>query len=194
MYTIFKNDNIIFLTDELKFEKKSNFYFWKNFDIKNHLIKCNENTSHIVFLYHPNLDLLLKEFENSFVKIEAAGGIVQNSKNELLFIFRNNKWDLPKGKVEKGETIPETAVREVQEECGINNIELKHFITKTFHIYKVGEKEILKLTHWYSMFSDEINLKPQTEEGITNVVWKGHQEIKDAMENTYPNIKLLVEK
>ena len=194
MYTIFKNENIIFLTDELKLEKKSNFYFWKNFDLKNHLINCNENTSSLVYLHHPNLDHLFEEFENNFITIEAAGGVVQNSKNEILFIYRNDKWDLPKGKAEKGETISETAIREVQEECGINKIVLKDFIMKTFHIYVENGQEILKLTHWYKMFSDEINFKPQMEEGITNVVWKNIKEVKISMENTYPNIKLLIEK
>ena len=194
MYTIFKNENIIFLTDELKLEKKSNFYFWKNFDLKNHLINCNKNTSSLVYLYHANLDFLFKEFENNFITIEAAGGVVQNSKNEILFIYRNDKWDLPKGKAEKGETISETAIREVQEECGINKIVLKDFIMKTFHIYVENGQEILKLTHWYKMFSDEINFKPQMEEGIINVVWKNIKEVKISMENTYPNIKLLIEK
>ena len=194
MYTIFKNECIIILTDKIEFEKKSNFYLWKNFDLKQYLTNCNETTSTIVYLYHSDLDILLKEFKNEFIVIEAAGGIVQNSKKEILFIYRNDKWDLPKGKIEKGETILETAIREVQEECGINKISLGDFIIKTFHIYIENEQSILKISHWYKMFSDESDFKPQIEEGITSVSWKNIEEIKIAMKNTYPNIKLLLEK
>ena len=156
-------------------------------------IKCDSSVALTFYLYHSDLDFLWKEFKKKFKVIEAAGGVVFNSNDDLLFIFRLDKWDLPKGKVEKGESIQETAIREVQEECGIKIVDIDHFIGKTYHIYKHKEKEILKISHWFKMYNDENSLVPQLEEGVTKVEWKNQKSTKKAMQNTYPNIKLLIE-
>ncbi|MBE9490133.1 MAG: NUDIX domain-containing protein, partial [Bacteroidetes bacterium] len=128
----------------------------------------------------------------NFKVIEAAGGVVQNDEKAVLFIFRNKKWDLPKGKVEKDESIQETALREVEEECGVFDLKLGDFITKTYHIYEYKKQQILKISHWYKMKSSTKSLKPQIEEDITEVVWKNDNQIQLALKNTYPNIKLLL--
>ncbi len=193
MYTIFKNECKIILTDSLEFEKRKGFFYWNSFDLTNFLKDCNFEKSKSIYLFHNDLELLWTEFMSQFKIIEAAGGIVQNKNKEVLFIFRNDKWDLPKGKVEKNESIQETAIREVEEECGIFDLSLKQFIKTTYHIYEENNKQILKLSHWYKMTSNSNNLKPQLEEGITEVCWKDKEEIKKAMQNTYPNIKLLLD-
>ena len=193
MYTIFKNDCVFYLTDNKEFSIKPNFYYWDNFSFQDNLIQCDSSVALTFYLYHSDIEFLWQEFKNKFKIIKAAGGVVYNKNNEMLFIYRLDKWDLPKGKVEKGESIPETAIREVQEECGLTNISLEELIGKTYHIYTYKKNEILKISYWYKMYSDENELIPQLEEDITKVEWKSEVGIKKAMQNTYANIKLLIE-
>lgn len=195
MYTIFKNDCIFYLTDKKDFSSESGFFEWEEFDLSEQLQTCQEGRYRTFYLYHHDINILWKVFQKGFNIIEAAGGVVINSENEILFIYRNDKWDLPKGKVEEGESIPEAALREVMEECGIEkDLRLGNFLDTTYHIYEHKGKEILKISHWYKMYSNEKKLTPQTEEDITKAVWKTHEEIKTALQNTYPNISLLIEK
>lgn len=142
-----------------------------------------------IFLYHNNEKELFAFFTSMFRLIPAAGGLVKNQKGEYLFIFRNNKWDLPKGKIEKGEAIEVAAVREVEEECGIGGLKnVKELIT-TYHIYSLEEKQVLKPTYWYSMHTDDTSeLVPQTEEGITQVKWIAPKGFDVVRKNTFPSI------
>ena len=110
----------------------------------------------------------------------------------MLFIYRFNKWDFPKGKLEKGESISACAVREVEEECGITNLQIVEPLETTYHIYQEKGKTILKTTYWFLMYSDYAEkLTPQLDEGIEQVVFKNEEEVRLALENTYENIKLL---
>ena len=128
-----------------------------------------------------------------FAKIVAAGGIVINDKNEILFIFRNQKWDLPKGKVEKNESITQTAIREVKEETGIKDLMILKPLDKTYHIFKRAKKTCLKETYWFEMKSNhDKKFAPQISEGITRVEWISKEKIPLIMKNTYENIKLLI--
>ena len=191
MYTIFKENSSIILTDKLEKTKINNFYFYNDINLRDLLSEIkNDNLS--IILFHPDLEEMWSSFKNYFKVIEAAGGLVQNPDKEILFIYRNNIWDLPKGKIEKNEKVSEAAIREVQEECGLEMVFLGDFITKTYHIYEYENQEILKISHWFFMESNEINLVPQLEEDITEVVWKNEEETKEAIKNTYPNIKLLI--
>ena len=192
MYTIFKNDCVFYLTDNKDFSLNSHFISWDSFDLTENLNKCDSSNPLTFYLYHSDLEFLWKEFKKKFKIIEAAGGVVLNHKKEILFIYRLDKWDLPKGKVEKGESLQETAIREVQEECGISELTLKNFISTTYHIYEEKGKQILKVSHWYAMHSETEEFIPQLEEDITKVEWKDSKGIKKAIENTYPNIKLLI--
>lgn len=122
--------------------------------------------------------------------IEAAGGLVQNTNGDYLFIFRYNKWDLPKGKLEPNEVISAAALREVSEETGITKIKLGEFITDTFHTYKIGNATILKKTSWYSMtYSGNEPLVPQESEDITEVKWFSKDKIDRVSANTYDTIR-----
>jgi len=123
--------------------------------------------------------------------ISAAGGLVVNPKKEILFIFRNGIWDLPKGWIEKGETIESTATREVEEECGVFNLKIIKPLATTYHIY-YQEGMNLKKTYWFLMSSDSNKeLVPQIEEGITEVVFKNERDTEEALKNSYGNIKLV---
>ena len=118
--------------------------------------------------------------------------MVYNQENKLLMIFRNGKWDLPKGKLEEGESIENCAIREVEEECGISNLQITEKLTDTYHIYKHKGKKILKRTFWFKMKSNfDGDLIPQTEEGIMKVVWVERHEIQEKLKNSYGNIKAL---
>lgn len=191
MYTIFKDDSSIILTDNLKNSDDIHFFYFNKVNLKDLINKIENNTLHIV-LYDADIEMMWNNFLKNFKVIEAGGGVVQNDEKAVLFIFRNEKWDLPKGKVEKDESIQETALREVEEECGVFDLELGDFLTKTYHIYEYKKQQILKISHWYKMKSNTKSLKPQIEEDITEAVWKNDNQILLALKNTYPNIKLLL--
>lgn len=123
--------------------------------------------------------------------IIAAGGLVFNEHNELLMILRRGKWDLPKGKLDEGESIEACAVREVTEETGVANIELKKLIGKTYHEYfdKWVGADVIKETWWYLMqVKDSPKLTPQIEEDIEAVIWADTTKIEACLKNSYPNI------
>ena len=192
MYTIFIEDIPIYLTENLDFSSKNNFYYKDEITIENLLERAKSKTVSEIYLYHSDLKELWKEFKWFFKIEKAAGGLVKNEKNEILFIYRFDKWDLPKGKIEKGEKKKEAAIREVEEECGISGLEIIEKLQKTYHVFQRKGRETLKITYWYTMQTDfDGELVPQLEEGITDVVFKNEIEVKEALENTYENIRLL---
>lgn len=129
-------------------------------------------------------------FFKDYLFIQAAGGLVLNEKNEILVILRLGKWDLPKGKIEQGEKIDEAAIREVEEECGIDGLKIIKELSPTFHTYELKGKPVLKKTHWFLMKTDfSGKLIPQTEENIEDVKWMTLEEVKSVVfTNTYPAI------
>jgi len=130
-------------------------------------------------------------------KIIAAGGIVTNTEGKILMIFRREKWDLPKGKMDKGETIAQCAVREVEEETGLKDILLGDFLLITEHQYQDPwlKTEVIKETHWYRMkIIKEQKLIPQTEEDITDIRWVNREELNECLQHTYANIITVIEK
>ncbi len=127
----------------------------------------------------------------------AGGGLVQNDYEEILLIFRRGVWDMPKGKLDKGETIEQCAVREVEEETGLQKVERGKFIYTTYHGYfdKWTKKEILKETHWYAMrICGNQTLVPQTEEDIEEIIWVKPEELINYMNNMHKNIIQVIQK
>jgi len=136
-----------------------------------------------------DLDFLSNEFNI----VEAAGGLVLNNNEELLCIHRLGKWDLPKGKIESGETRTESAVREVEEETHISNLTLDQELPTTYHFYFHKEQWILKPTYWYRMSTQDSDTIPQTEEGITQVKWMNIQQLNsEFLPNTYKSLEWLL--
>lgn len=119
-----------------------------------------------VVIYYSDLQKLIADFTSIYKIIEAAGGLVFNEKKEILVMFRRGLWDLPKGKIDEGETPEIAAIREVIEETGLVNVVIEHFFKKTYHTYTLKEKRILKRTYWYLMQTTDTKLTPQTEEDI----------------------------
>ncbi len=141
------------------------------------------------YFLNDKLENLLTFFSSMFKIIEAAGGLVQNNEGKWLFIFRNGKWDLPKGKIEKGEKVKTAAIREVEEECGISKLQIIKELPSTYHTYFMEEEQVLKRTYWFEMScADTSALIPQVEEGITNVQWLAPREFKKVKTNTYESI------
>ncbi|MEN9369510.1 MAG: hypothetical protein RI952_375 [Bacteroidota bacterium] len=128
-----------------------------------------------------------------FSIVNAAGGLIRNNKNEYLFIYRRGKWDLPKGKLDEGENFETAAIREVKEECGINQIELGELFHISYHIYEENKEWILKQTNWYLMKSDDVELIPQLSEGITDLAWLQKAQFEKVLQNTYASIAEIIE-
>lgn len=163
--------------------------------IKSMLHEIKKEEFHAGVLWHADLEKLKETFFKNFKVIEAAGGIVQNDKKEILFINRLDKWDLPKGKIEKGENEEDCAVREVTEETGVRDLHLKKKTGETYHVYDAFGKHFLKISHWYHMTCPSgQQLVPQTEEHITDIKWVKTKDIAAPMENTYPSIKDILSK
>ena len=194
MYTIFKNPSSIFLTDDPKFAAGKNHLLWNDYGSFRECEAAFLPEENERVILGEDLPKLWKEFRMNFKVIEAAGGIVKNSTGEFLFIWRQEKWDLPKGKIEQGESREEAALREVKEECGFKSLELGPYLDTTYHIYTEKEVEVLKVSHWYEMFSDDVELTPQLEEGISKLTWVAQDHFDRVLDNTYPNIVLLLDR
>ncbi len=192
MYKVFINDVPIILSTQRNIGARYEAFPIKTVDFEK-LIKDIENEKiHFVNLYHKKEEKLLKHLKKKLKLITAAGGLVFNQKKEVLFIYRKGRWDLPKGKVEKKESLEESAMREVEEETGVKNLKITRFIDITYHILKRNGKYKLKETYWFEMKTDYTGeLVPQKEEGIKKVKWKNFDKTQIAIRNSYENIKLL---
>jgi 8-oxo-dGTP pyrophosphatase MutT (NUDIX family) len=147
----------------------------------------------LVFRCGKNPEKYFEDFISLFWYLAAAGGVVRNQSNERLFIYRFGKWDLPKGKIEKGESPAEAAVREVIEETGLPNPELIAGLPSTYHIYEYKGKKVVKRTFWYSMkYNGTLQPVPQTEEGITEARWFKPEDYKTVQKNTYASLLGLI--
>jgi 8-oxo-dGTP pyrophosphatase MutT (NUDIX family) len=195
MYKVFVNDKPLFLTNEISKETDFQLFLLDSIDIEQVIVKMFQNKIKKAYLYHPDESVIMKTLKAKIPVNKAGGGLVYNKKGEVLFIFRNGKWDLPKGGTEKGELIEDTAMREVEEETGVNGLTVGKKLQKTYHVFKRNGKYKLKITHWFEMHSTfEGTPEGQLEEGIEKVAWFNPIQIKEALENSYENIKLLFEK
>ena len=192
MYKVFMNDKPIILTDSPKSELAFQVYDFENVVIDEVLHKLKKDKIQGVILFCRNLSECWNRFKGHFKVVPAAGGLVINEQKDFLFIFRGNKWDLPKGRIEENESIEYTAVREVKEECGIENLQLDRFLLTTYHIFSQNKRDKLKETHWFLMHTNyQGKLTPQIEEGITIAEFKNQKASKEALQNTYANIHLV---
>ncbi|WP_104734554.1 NUDIX hydrolase [Hanstruepera ponticola] len=193
MYKVFVNDKPIILTTEV--EKESGFknYLLKSVNISKVIKELNRSSIKEVRLIHDDKDKLLKKFLKKLPNVVAGGGKVYNNNEEILFIFRNGKWDLPKGKVDGKETIEEAAIREVEEETKVRDLKIVKPLETTYHIFKRNGKYKIKITHWFEMTTTYTGkLEPEENEGITEVAWLNQSEITKALKNSYANIKSLI--
>jgi 8-oxo-dGTP pyrophosphatase MutT (NUDIX family) len=193
MYKIFVGNKPIVLTTALETETDFKNFMIDAVNINKVLAKLKKDKYNSVRIVGIDKDVLLKKFLALLPNVIAGGGKVYNPKNEILFIFRNGKWDLPKGKAEAKETINQTALREVEEETGITGLSITKPLEITYHIFKRNERHYIKVTYWFQMYSEyEGTLVPQEKEGITKVKWIPETKLKKVLKNSYSNIKLLI--
>jgi len=201
-YKVFLNEKRILFDPSAKITLRKKWPEQANFTSKKGVTEWLENFERsdevsVVFGEHDK-KTAFESFRNSMINIDAAGGVVRRN-GTLLFIFRNEKWDLPKGKIDKGETPETAALREVEEECGISHHQIIRELPSTYHIFrspyrKLRGKWIFKETFWYEMaYSGEENGVPQKEEGITEIRWFRPNELDEVLGNTYENLQQLIE-
>ncbi len=194
MYKVFFNQKPIILSTEIIKNDDSCPLFYIKFSVAEKIISALKKKSiSSVILYHPKKEKLIMHFNKLFPIVEAAGGLVINELNQFLFIYRNKKWDLPKGRMRKNELIIDAAVREVEEETSVKDLIVKKPLPITYHIFKRNTKYKLKKTYWYLMkTSYSGKLVPQLNVGIERAVWKDKDEIQSVMKNVYKNIEVLI--
>ncbi len=197
MYKIFFNDRVLSICNDWDTCSGINATIYKvtkKSEIKPIVEHFRQNSAmQELWLYTEDPEAAMEEVVTMFTVMEAAGGLVGNARDEYLLIYRNGRWDLPKGKHEEGETMPETALREVTEECGIKELALLDFIAHTYHTYVMNSTLMLKRTHWYSMrYTGSATPVPQAEEGIKEVRWVPRGELLNYLPEMYPSIAELV--
>ena len=193
MYKVFYNHKPLnFVSDLSKNSPNHPLIFLKYSNSKSIIKALKDKKVVAVNLYHPKEEKIEKFFFKIFPIVEAAGGLVEHKDGRYLFIYRNNKWDLPKGKIQKNEKPIEAAIREVGEETRVSELIPVKPLIVTFHIFKANKKYKLKKTNWYLMKSSfNSNLIPQIEENIIRAEWKKKEEIPQLLEQAYENIKLI---
>jgi len=198
MYKVFVNEKVICFTNNEEncnqFEQKLVLHFFSIEYIHFLFLLLNGEDKKNIVIVVTDYEVAFKKFQKYFKIIRAAGGIVSNKNNEKLFIYRLDKWDFPKGKVEKGEEIKTAAIREVEEECGITDLTILKQLQDTYHVYSFKDQLILKQTYWFELTSSYSGeLVPQLEEDITKVEWLTDVDIENkVLANTYASIKELL--
>ena len=156
------------------------------------ILDLNAQGKNIAIYGTPSEDM--KWVFSDYELIIAGGGLVTNAHGKTLFIFRNDKWDIPKGKLDPNESVAECAVREVEEETGATGLSIVRELPSTYHTYTQNGQPILKRTYWYEMSIDgDQNLVPQTEEGITKIEWIAVDDFLKGEYETYVSIRTFLE-
>lgn len=153
------------------------------------LVEAKFKFSSVLLYNNESAKKLLHDFISVFKYLEAAGGVVMNTKKERLFIHRFGRWDLPKGKIEKGESPAEAALREVEEETGITGPTISHKLPSTYHMYFHKDRWIIKRNYWFAMqYNGNQPLIPQLEESIIRAEWIEKNDMDAIFSNTYSSL------
>ncbi len=196
MYKVYYNNRLICIGSDIQplLEKKISKKLTGAFNVREEWEKFKNDETYKSLWMQGHAKGIWNKFKSMFVRVKAAGGLVQNSNGEYLLIFRKGKWDLPKGKLEKKETLEMAAMREVEEECGIGELSIVNTLNTSYHIYEEEGWYMLKHSNWFSMTTTSTKIPvPQENEGIEKAVWAKPSQIKNYMENMYPNIKDLLQ-
>lgn len=193
MIQVFVGDKPIVLTTSEEAGKHFKSYPLKGINIRKVIKELSKTDLHEIRLVHKKEKKLLEKFLKLLPNVIAGGGKVYNDRGEVLFIFRNDKWDLPKGKAERREPIDQAALREVEEETGVKDLKITKPLEMTYHIFKRNGRYKIKVTYWFEMHTSyDGKLIPQENEGITKVKWLNKKQTAKALENSYANIRALV--
>jgi ADP-ribose pyrophosphatase YjhB (NUDIX family) len=203
MYKIYVNNAVVFIgnkkeADRLGFLPDKNIriapYSGKKKLIQQYLDLLDKNKDvRVVVLYDDPAEQLWRDFQDCYKVLEAAGGYVLNPLGELLVFFRRNSWDMPKGKIDPGETPEQAAVREVREETGLKTLSIERFIGHTYHTYEQKSTRILKKTWWYKMETPDTQVVPQVEEDIQEIRWVASEAWMASAPAVYGSIRDVIE-
>ena len=191
---IFFDDRVVILSKNIKKSSIDNGHVYVFEDKKalaQRLNRFGKSSDECLYVTHSDRDELFGYVKQCFIYLEAAGGLVTLPDGRILFIKRLGKWDLPKGKAEKGESMQETAIREVMEECGLETSpKITAVLAHTYHTYHRDGDHVLKHTAWYAMRydGDDDAIHPQYDEDITDVVWLPENQMDIVLKNTYGSI------
>jgi 8-oxo-dGTP pyrophosphatase MutT (NUDIX family) len=194
MYKVFFNDRKVFLTDDFSkhFQVRYGlFYKYRDKVDLQELLAFYRQLSKIdsLYIFHFDIEALRNAFRECFISIDAAGGLVKNTDGEFLLMFRRGKWDLPKGKLDKGESFDVAALREVEEECGISSLKITKPLLSTYHTYPYKGGTALKKTTWFEMlYTGKKTPKPQIEEDIEEIRWVPQSKLHNYLSNSYPAV------
>lgn len=204
MYSVFIYDKIIYFSKNYKQPVENALMLKKDFipgdvmmaDFQEFL--HNTAARSMVFTTQMNVHKIFRKFRESFIRINAAGGVVENPQGHFLMIFKYDKWDFPKGKVDAGETIPSAAVREVTEETGIRHPVITGKLPAVYHMYLSEQGWMLKKTSWFRMSVPEVSQPiPETQEDIQQAKWLSREDLKEIYDKTYislqPIVKILLD-
>jgi ADP-ribose pyrophosphatase YjhB (NUDIX family) len=195
MYKVFVNQKEIILTSTAPKGTGVKVLPLKSTPFKNIIRIIRTTRVKRLYLTHDNPKKLLSGFKKKLPVTIAAGGVVQNEEGKLLFIYRKKRWDLPKGRIDKGETLEGAAKREVKEETGVKKIKVGKLAGVTYHVFKRNNRYQLKETHWFFMKTSYKGvLTPEFKEDITKASWKNKSKTAKAIKKTYPNIEDLFDK
>ncbi len=191
MYKVFFKERVLFLCNKTEIlDFKGQVFEWTGASLQEFIVKFETREESLpMAIVWKDREKLFAHFRSYFQYIEAAGGRVYNNKQEVLMIYRLGKWDLPKGKVEEGESPEKAAIREVREECGISEIGILKKLLPTYHIYRIEKKLMLKKTHWFEMeHCGSEKPKPQIEEAITEAKWISEKQLGSLKSASYASI------
>jgi len=192
MYSIYYLDNVLIINENKEKYPGNEFVFAKD---KKALCSFTQNwiddeNRLDTVIYGYDAEKMFRHLKKHFKYVEAAGGVVHNSENKLLFIRRWNIWDLPKGKVNKKEDAETCALRDTEEETGVSGLQITGPLPPSFHFYFYKEKLFLKKTYWFLMDTQYAGaLKPQLEEDITEVKWLNSAQCRNAFRETYRSLR-----
>ena len=198
---IYFNDKPLFLCDEMTEEIKGYAHHddavlideFSHPAVNSMIHEMRQEKVHAGIFIHSNLEELRKAVWKKFLLVKAGGGLIRNGEGKVLFMLRRGFWDLPKGKLDPGETIEQCALREVMEETGVEGVILEAPLLVTYHTYDENGKHILKETHWFKMLAPAPGeLVPQLEEQITELRWVDDAEMKVLLRNTFPSVRDVV--
>jgi 8-oxo-dGTP pyrophosphatase MutT (NUDIX family) len=194
MYKVFFNDRTVILTEDFikSFQSRYGlFYRFRNAEELDELIDFYRHLKKIdtLFIFHDDIEELRNVFRSCFHCIDSAGGLIRNGKGQLLIMRRRDKWDLPKGKLDKDENPRQAALREAEEECGLKGIRIRDQLLSTYHTYTLGEKQVLKKIYWFDMvYTGSEEPVPETREDITEIRWFRPDELAGVCADTYPSV------
>lgn len=193
-YTIYFGDAKLVISNTLPAGCQSTLVADDRLSISRAKLIKKVETDKFVALLSSDPTVTYRLFASQFVEVRASGGVVEAEDGGVLFIRLRNRWDLPKGHVEVGESSRDAACREVLEETGVEaQIVGDSPLMTTLHAYDTYGRWELKHTDWWRMRATKGELCAQQEEGITDVMWCVPSQLDEVLKGSYPTIKAVVD-